>query len=141
VAPSQVVIDASFLLKLFLPGEESDRAEGHLESWINNSVDITAPHLIVFEVGSVLRNKVVRGILTNSEAAKLLDALRSLDISIVYTQDLLSVAWDVGATLNTANLYDCFYIGLSTLLGAPLWTADKKLYNSARQKYPGINIV
>ena len=57
----QVAVDASFLLKIFLPEDKSDQAEELWKKWIADSVEVVAPTLIAFEVASVIRNKGERG--------------------------------------------------------------------------------
>ena len=83
---SQVAIDASFLLKLFLPEDSSDQVERQWKNWIENSVEVVAPTLIVFEASSVLRNKVFRGILDDVDATEMVDRMRHLDLSLIYAR-------------------------------------------------------
>jgi predicted nucleic acid-binding protein len=83
---SQVAIDASFLLKLFLPEDSSDQVERQWKNWIENSVEVVAPTLIVFEASSVLRNKVFRGILDDVDATEMVDRIRHLDLSLIYAR-------------------------------------------------------
>jgi len=138
---SQVVIDSSFLLKILLPEDKSEQAENLWKSWIKGSIKVVAPTLIVFEVSSVLRNKIYRGILENGDARELINQIKYLDFTLIYTEDLLDLAWEIGAILKVSMLYDCFYIALSKFLGTPLWTADRKLYNSAKEKFPFVNVI
>ncbi len=138
---SRVVVDASFLLKILLPEDKSEQAEELWKGWIEDFVKVLAPTLIVFEVSSVLRNKVYRGILENGDAGELINQIKHLDLTLIYTEDLLDLAWEIGVMLKTSVFYDCFYIALSKFLSIPLWTADKKLYNSARKKIPFINVL
>ncbi len=60
-------IDASFLLKIFLPEEKSDEAEMLWSRWVEDHVEIIVPTLIIFEVTSVIRNKVFRGYLAEKK--------------------------------------------------------------------------
>lgn len=136
---SRVAIDASFLLKLLLPEDKSNEIEGHWKKWIKNSVEVVAPTLIIFEVSSVLRNKVYRGILVEDDTRNIINQLKYFDITLIYTEDLLDMAWEIGSILNTSTLYDCFYIALAKFFDIPLWTADKKLFNSAKRNFPFIN--
>ncbi len=138
---SRVVVDASFFLKIFLPEDKSDEAEERWRNWIEESIEVVAPALIVFEVSSVLRNKVYRGILEKDDAKEIIDQIRHLNLTLIYNEELLDIAWEIGSTLKTSALYDCFYIALSKFLSIPLWTTDKKLYNSARRKFPFINLL
>ncbi|MDP2753213.1 MAG: type II toxin-antitoxin system VapC family toxin [Nitrospirota bacterium] len=138
---SQVSIDASFLLKLFLPEEKSEKAEEIWKSWIKDSIEVVAPTLIIFEVSSVLRNKVYRGSIDAETGANIINQLKGLDILLVYTDDILDIAWEIGDILKSSTLYDCFYIALARFLDIPLWTADKRLYDSAKNIVPFINLL
>jgi predicted nucleic acid-binding protein len=137
----QIAVDASFVLKIFLPENKSDRAEKLWKAWVEDHVEIMAPTLIIFEVSSVIRNKVFRDILSEREGGEMISLLKQLDISIVFTEELLDIAWEIGVILNTPSLYDCFYLALPRLLRIPLWTADKKLFQSAQKEFPFVNLL
>lgn len=137
----QVAIDASFLLKMFLPEDKSDEAETLWKSWVGDHVEIMAPTLIMFEISSVVRNKVFRGNLTEKEGEEINHLLKQLDISLIYTDELFDIAWEIGVILNAPNLYDCFYLALPKLLRIPLWTADRKLFQSAKKAFPFVNLL
>jgi predicted nucleic acid-binding protein len=141
LAGSQTVIDAGFLLKLFLPEEKSTEAHTLWSSWIDDAVEVTAPTLLMFEVGSVIRNKVHRRILTEEDATAVIDRLKRLDLSLFYDEDLFGRAWEIGARLKVPALYDCFYLSLSDFLDAPLWTADKRLYQTAKSAFPKLHLL
>jgi predicted nucleic acid-binding protein len=138
---SRTVIDASFLLKLFLPEEKSDLAHQLWNSWIDDSVEITVPTLLMFEAASVIRNKVHRRIVEEDDASEIIERMKRMDMTLVYSDDLLDAAWEIGARLKSAALYDCFYLALADLLDAPLWTADKRLYQEAKGEWSGVNLL
>ena len=137
----QIAVDASFVLKIFLPENKSDQAEEIWKAWIGDHVEIMAPTLITFEVSSVIRNKVFRDMLSEREGGEIISLLKQLDISLIYTEELLDIAWEIGTILNTSNLYDCFYLALPKFLRIPLWTADKKLFQSAKKEFPFLNLL
>jgi predicted nucleic acid-binding protein len=138
---SRVVIDASFLLKILLPEDKSEKAEELWRSWIKDSIKVVAPTLIIFEVSSVLRNKIYRGILENDDARELINQVKHLDLILICVEDILNLAWESGEILKPSVLYNCFYIALSKFLDVPLWTADTKLYNSAKEEFPFIKVI
>ena len=138
---SQVAIDASFLLKLFLPEDSSDKVERQWKNWIENSVEVVAPTLIVFEASSVLRNKVFRGILDDVDATEMVNRMRHLDLSLIYAQELIELAWGIGTLLKAPTLYDSFYLAVAKLFEVPFWTADKRLYKSAYKLFSFVNRV
>jgi predicted nucleic acid-binding protein len=129
------------VLKLFLPENKSDQAEKLWKAWVEDHVEIMAPALITFEVSSVIRNKVFRDRLSEREGREIISLLKQIDISLVFTEELLDIAWEIGTFLNTSNLYDCFYLALAKLLKVPLWTADKRLSRSTRKELSFVNCV
>ena len=135
-----MAVDASFLLKLFLPENKSDQAEELWRAWVGDHVEIVAPTLIIFEVSSVIRNKVFRRILTEREGRELVSVLRQLDISLVYDEELLDIAWEIGTILNSPNLYDCFYLALPKLLRIPLWTTDNSQLTSQNSQLSSVKV-
>ncbi len=138
---SQTVIDTSFLLKLFLPENNSEKAHRLWSLWIDDAVQIVAPSLIIYEAGSVIRNKVYRKVLTEMEGNKIIEFIKQLDIVLVYNENLLEESWQISSELKTSSLYDCFYLALAKLLNAPLWTADKKLFETAHNCVPSLNLL
>ena len=138
---SPVAIDANFLLKLFLPEDSSDQVEHQWRNWIENSIEVIALTLIVFEVPSVLRNKVLRGILNDVDATEMIDRIRHLDLSLIYAPELIELAWGIGVILKSPALYDCFYLAVAKLFEAPFWTSDKRLYKAAKKEFPFINLI
>jgi predicted nucleic acid-binding protein len=128
-------------LKLFLPEDSSDLVEHQWKNWIENSIEVIAPTLIVFETSSVLRNKVFRGMLDEVDATEMIDRVRHLDLSLIYAQELIELAWGIGRILKTQTLYDCFYLAVGKLFAVPFWTSDKKLYRSAKKEFPFINLI
>ena len=138
---SQTAIDASFMLKLFLPEEHSDKVHELWSSWIEDSVEVVAPTLIMFESASVIRNKLHRKLLNKKDAAEIIKRMKRMDMTLVYTDELLESAWEIGQHLELPTLYDCFYLALAQLLNAPLWTADEKLYRTSRNLKLGVNLL
>lgn len=105
-------------------------------SWIENSVEMVAPTLIMFEAASVIRNKLHRKLINETDASEIIERMKHIDMTLVYTDELLESAWEIGSHLKVPVLYDCFYLALAQLLNAPLWTADAKLYQAARDLKP-----
>jgi predicted nucleic acid-binding protein len=138
---SQTVIDASFLLKLFFSEEQSDKAYELWSSWIEDSIEVVAPTLIIFECASVIRNKVHRKLLNEAAATEIIERIKRLDMTLVYTEEILEGAWDIGRLLKMPALYDCFYLSLAQFFKSPLWTADRKLYQTAHTLFPNLNLL
>ena len=90
---SQTAIDASFLIKLFLPEESSDKVHALWSSWIERSIEVIAPTLIMFESASVIRKKLNRKLLNKTDAAETIKRMKRVDMTLVYTDELLEGVW------------------------------------------------
>ena len=78
---AKVCVDASLALKLVLAEADSDLAQSQWQTWTEAGVEIISPDLFVYETTSVLRNRVYRKEITQSEADEAFRILDSLDIS------------------------------------------------------------
>ena len=119
------VVDASVAAKWFLEEEHTAAALRLLEV----ADFLHAPELFSLELDHVLCKKVRRGELTQEQGEEIREALDRFPI-----QKLPSV-WlrDLGFTIACATgraLYDGLYLALAVLLGVPMVTADRKLYDA-----------
>jgi len=129
------------VLKLAVPEEDSERAQEQWEQWAQQGTEVVAPPLLWYEVTSVLRNRAHRGRLTLDESSEALEALLSLNISIVSPTDLHRRAWELATRLDQPTAYDAHYLALAQELDCPFWTADHRLYQATRDTLPGVNVL
>jgi predicted nucleic acid-binding protein len=61
---SLVCVDACLALKLVLGEDDSPQAIALWRHWVDENITVVAPPLLAYEVTSVLRTKVHRGLLT-----------------------------------------------------------------------------
>jgi len=127
----QVCVDASFVLKILLDEPDSPSAVEHWTKWIADDCQIVAPHHLLFEVVSVLRNNVYREVITPEAGDKALAAFLAQDIALLYPDHLIEQSWLLAARFNRPTVYDATYLALGELLGCEVWTADRRLYNAA----------
>ncbi len=121
-----IVVDASVLA----PALSDDSDEGdHLRRRLRGQT-VTAPELIDFEVQSVLRAGVRRGLLDERRARQAWTDLTSAPLHRAPHRPLLHRAWELRDNVTT---YDAAYVALAEVLGAILLTTDSKLANA-----PGI---
>ena len=116
----KLVIDASVLVKWFIDEPGSDRAAALRKA------DLTAPDLILVEVGNVLWKLQRRGVLAEADYFDAVEALLTAPIALVPTADLLLTAARLAAELDHP-LYDCVYLALAMREGFPLVTEDQRL--------------
>jgi predicted nucleic acid-binding protein len=136
-----VCVDASFVLKWFLPEEHSDCAGAALLDYQEQKVNFAAPGLLPFEIISVLRRKVYFGILLPSEADEVFSCFISMKFKLLSGSRLNRQAWQYAVYFNRPNAYDCFYLAAAKILAVGLWTADQRLYNATRDKLPWVKWV
>ena len=121
-----LVIDASVLIKFYVPEILSDRAERLLAKLGNMDIDLLAPDLIYPEAGNTLWKKQRMKELTRSEVEEITDAILSLPLKIEASKSLLPLAVELATTYGI-TVYDALYISLTKVYETTLITADRKL--------------
>lgn len=115
-------MDASVAVKWFVPEALSAEAEGFLDG----SFDLTAPDLLLAEVGNVLWKKTVRGELRAAEGREILQALGQMPIRLVPSADLVTAAFDIAKAYGR-TVYDGMYVALAVACEGLMITADERL--------------
>lgn len=127
---SKVCIDASFILKLVLPEDYSEKIHLIWAEWIEKRKRVYAPYLLMYETHSVIRNKVYREEITSNEGIAASEILRELEIILYHSPMTVKIAWDFAKKYNRPTLYDTFYLAVAKEIESEFWTADQKLVNS-----------
>lgn len=138
---SQVCVDASFVVKLGLPEEGSDRVEILWREWRRQGREIVAPPLLRYEITSILCHAVYRRRVTREEGLYILKHLLALPVRLLVPQDLHIKAWQMAIDMGQPAAYDAHYLGLAQSLGCEFWTADKRLLQVASDRMPWVNVV
>ena len=129
--PASLVLDASFAIRLILPGPQRDAYRSQAEQWLREGYRLRAPTLWVYEVTSALCKSAFFGLLTEEEAERSMTALEELPVELVppdTEQRRRAFAWT--RRLHRAAAYDGFSLALAESLGCELWTADQRLCNA-----------
>ncbi len=121
------VIDASVLIKFYIPEILSDRAQRLLDSVRQGEVTLLAPDLVYSEAGNILWKKHHLKELTRSEVEKISDAIVLLPSRVEPTKGLLPVAVQIGMVYRI-TVYDAMYVALSRIHETRMMTADRKLF-------------
>jgi len=125
-----LVVDASVAVKWFYPEKDTDKADAILYS----GKKLIAPEIIRIEVAAALM-RLLRMQSLDLDMAKILldDWRKSLFHATVSLEPTLldfDTATDISILIRH-QLQDCLYIAVAARLGAPLITADKKLFEKA----------
>jgi predicted nucleic acid-binding protein len=121
-----LVIDASVLIKFYVPEILSDRAERLLASVEKKEIDLLAPDLIYPEAGNILWKKQRLKELTRPEVEQITDAILWLPFKIEVSKSLLPVAVDIAIAYGM-TVYDALYLSLAKVYETTMITADRKL--------------
>lgn len=129
---SALVIDASFAVRLLLPGPDLLRIRQRVEDWRKGGYALYAPTLWLYEVASSLCKGVYYGEISDTDARQALGLVQKLDVRLVAPdREQASLAYDWTLRLKRVAAYDSFYLALAETLHCELWTADQRLYNAA----------
>ena len=123
------MIDASVLIKFYVPEIFSDKAEGLLTRVEQGDVMLLAPDLIYPEAGNILWKKQRLKELTRSEVEEITDAIVSLPLKIEASKLLLPLAIDIGIAYKI-TVYDAIYISMARVYEIKMMTADRKLVDA-----------
>jgi predicted nucleic acid-binding protein len=132
------VVDASVVLKWFLPESDSAFADVLLEKFLNNEVELLAPDLILVEAANALWKRVMpRKELSAEEASFIYRDLLTLPLSLIPSLTVASAALQV-ALKHNHSVYDALYCALAIERGCDFVTADRTLVNKLQGMFPSI---
>jgi len=127
-----LVIDASVLIKFFIPEILSEKVEKLNSRVAKGDLRLVAPDLIFPEVGNILWKKHRMKELIRSEVRIIVDAIGSMPMKIEASKPLLPIAVDVGLACGI-TIYDAIYVSLAMIREMVLVTADRKLAEIMRK--------
>jgi predicted nucleic acid-binding protein len=130
---TRYVIDASVLVKLVVPEDNSEKMRALAASFRAGVVHLLAPDFILTECANVLW-KYARQ--TSTPAEEIQEAFRvlcDLGIEQIPHRTLLEGALALAAEYDRA-VYDALYLVLARREGVPLITADERLVNALAPK-------
>ncbi len=132
----QHVVDASVVAKWFLPEAHKDKAEKLLRDFLDEKVQLTAPDLLVAEVGNILwkRCNLLRDI-SSLQAAQSYDDFLAIGLPLSASPTIAASALKF-AMEEHHRIYDMLYIALAEEQSCDFVTADEKLVNKCGGRFP-----
>jgi len=124
--PTACVVDASVLVKVFLPEDGSDDATDLIHGADGSETMRAAPDLAYLQCANIFWKHARRGQLSPDDARASLRDLLALPLRIWPHDDIAEPALDLAISLGI-TAYDASYLALSRLLDVPLVTADSAL--------------
>jgi predicted nucleic acid-binding protein len=118
---SVFVVDASLVLKWFVPEVDSDAAR----RWLDAPNDYIAPDLVFPETGNAVWKKVRRGELSPEEGQRLVTDLSILAVEAVAMRGLLPDAYALALSTGI-TVYDATYLTLAIRIDTQVVTGDDR---------------
>jgi predicted nucleic acid-binding protein len=132
------VVDASVVLKWFLPEPDSAAADLLLEKFLNDEVELLAPDLVLVEAASALWKRVmIRKELSADEATLIYQDLLTLPLTLSPSGTVADAALRV-ALKHNHSVYDALYCALAIQRHCDFVTADRTLANKLQSVFPFI---
>jgi len=133
-------LDTGVFVKALIPEEGSREAAILLKAVIGRGHRLVAPSFAWAEVGTVLREKVRTGLLTEAEAGVRWERFLSLPIEYLEDRRLLRVAWEIAARFGLHAIYDAAFLAAAEVAAeggeAEFWTCDRELVKSLGDRVP-----
>lgn len=131
-----IVIDASVLLKVYLPDEEAIASVDNLmRDHQQGRLSLAAPALLRYEVANALRTAAYRGRISNQQASDAFSMLLEAPLMYYDSTQMLKEALQIALELQYP-VYDSVYLALAQSLGKWCYTGDWKLYRAFRSRLP-----
>lgn len=130
-----IVIDSNLAIWIVLPMMAAvDNTVDLLANWHKQGKQIVAPDLWVAEATSVIRRFVYLKAISYEQGEKAIEDLFYLGVeTIPLDLQICQKAFEWANRLKQSKIYDSLYVALAEHLQAEFWTADKRLFNGARQ--------
>jgi len=135
---SVICVDASVVVALVTPEEQSQLALDMWGEWMRAEARVIAPTLLLYEVTSALRRKAARGTLSQSDARRALEEALALDIELLTLPELCLAGFDLAGRFQRSAAYDTCYLALAQAQEGEFWTADERLYNAVKERFAAI---
>ena len=133
-----VCVDANLVIKLVVEEAYSHETRALWRTWQSNNYKISAPPLLRYEMTSVLRKHVTRGLRTLQESRQALQLALAFNIQYLEPVDFHLRVFELADRLGRPVAYDTHYLALAEHLGCEFWTADGRLVNAVRSTLPWV---
>lgn len=124
-----LVIDASVVIKVYIPEILSDKAEEVMSRVASGDLILLAPDLLYPETGNILWRKQRLHELTPAEVEEIVDAITYLPIRIEQSRPVMPLAVSI-AMHSGITVYDAMYVAVARIYETRMITADRRLVDA-----------
>jgi len=121
---SEIIIDASVVVKWFIEENDSDKAKLLRDKFIEGKIELVVPPLLYFEVLNALKYSQLFDPSELNDAGESLEnyGFKVITIKNEIRKNMIKVAVE-----DELSIYDASYLGLSLILKKIFCTADEKI--------------
>jgi len=132
------VLDATVALKWQFKDEEvTSAAMALLEDFVDGKIELITPTLFSYEILSAINVAINRKRIGEEAGYRALDYITSLGIGLRNFDNLIGTAFYMARRYGLSS-YDCAYIALAEKEKCDLFTGDRKLLNSVKNRLPWV---
>ena len=139
MARPTICVDANICIKLVIGEHDSAQAVALWQQWRSQRALVLAPTLWGYEMTSIVRKQVYRGLLAPEFERATLAEVFKIPVRQIRPNNLHDRAWELAQRFNRPAAYDAHYLAVAELTGCPFWTADERLYNAIRHDLPWVH--
>ena len=138
---NSVCVDASLAVAWLAWEEHTPIANALRQEWQEKGVQMVAPTMFQAEVTSAIRQKVYFKRILPEEGEEAFSIYLDIPIRIIDEPQVYGKAWQLAKEFNLPVCYDMLYLAVAELQDCQLWTTDRKLANSLRNRVERIKWV
>lgn len=132
----RICVDASLVAKWLVREEDSDIAYSLWKRFENEGAILIAPTHLDYEIGTILRRKLMRGAVTLAEVYNALEFYHQLNLQLFHLTDLIIKALALAETLQQPTIYDVGYLLVAQHHKADFVTADLRFCRATQGLFP-----
>jgi predicted nucleic acid-binding protein len=134
-----VVVDSNILIAFGLSDEPlHTQANQTLAAWKAAGTPLAAPRLFRSEITAVVRKVVYQQRITHEQGREMLARLLLYPVDFHEDDALLKSAYELADEFNRPRAYDAQYLALAKRLSCEFWTADERMFNAVKDRFPDI---
>jgi predicted nucleic acid-binding protein len=133
-----ICVDANICIKLVIEEHDTDLAVALWRQWTSQRANVLTPTLWGYEMVSIVRKQVYRGLLAPDLEHQTLEEILKIPVRQVHPAHLHQRAWSLARRFNRPAAYDAHYLAVAEIADCPFWTADERLYHSVRHELPWV---
>jgi len=141
MSSSTICIDASAAMRLLVPGRHTSDTISLWKGWVDRDCRLVAPTLLFYEITNALYRYAMAGHLRSAGIEPAIHTLERMEIELVGDMQLHHQALEIALRLGMPAVYNAHYLALAWRLEAELWTADRRLYEGAKETYPFVRLM